>query len=87
MRFCKDNGDHVSGCYGWTILDQMSPVIINKTTVRDTKKRKVRPNWVKHLPKVVCKWGFNEYGWVDSHLASWQNGSMDVTLFMLTVEF
>ena len=58
-RFCKDNGDHVSGCYGSTILEPMPPVVIYKTTAKDTKKRKVRPSWVKNLPRVVGKWGFD----------------------------
>lgn len=34
----------------------MPPVIIFKSTAKDPKKRKVRPRWMKDLPKVVRQW-------------------------------
>ena len=86
-RFCKDNGDHVSGCYGASVIEPMPPVVIYKSAAKDAKKRKVKPSWVKNLPRVVGQWGFDLKGWVDSHFASRPNGSMDEDLYMQTVSF
>ena len=47
----------------------------------------MRLTWVKNLPRAIGKWGFDAYGWVNSHFTSRPNGSMDEVLFMLTVEF
>ena len=59
-RFAKDNGDHVTGVYGSPPLEPMPPVIIFKTTATDPKRIRVKPDWVKNLPTVVGKWGFEE---------------------------
>ena len=86
-RFAKDNGDHVTGVYGSPPLEPMPPVIIFKTTATDPKRIRVKPDWVKNLPTVVGKWGFEEVCEMGAHFASRPNGSMEDTLFMKTVLF
>ena len=65
----------------------MPPVFIFKTMAKDSKQRLVRPSWIKNLPKVVGKWGFDLPCVVNRHFAFRPNGSMDELLFMLTDEF
>ena len=83
-KYAKDDGNHVSACYGCTPLEALPPVIIYKSTAKDPKNIRIKPSWVKGLPTVMGKWGFDRPTLMDSQVCARSKGSMEEDLFVQT---
>ena len=83
-KFAKDDGNHVSACYGATPLEPMPPVMIYNSGAKDLNKMKVRPTWAVNLPVVTGRWGFNETTSMDTQVSARHKGSMEEDLWIRT---
>ncbi len=49
----KDPDGHITGVYSSTPLEPMPPIMIFETKLKTEENMKIKPSWVKDLPKVV----------------------------------
>ncbi len=59
-RVFKDPGRHVTGVYVSTPLEAMPPIMIFETKSKVKENMRIKPSWVKDMPKVVTTQGFEE---------------------------
>ena len=86
-KFAKDDGNHVSACYGCNLLEPLPPVIIYKSMSKDKEKMKVRPSWAQDLPVVQGEWGVGTPSTMDTQVSTRPKGSMEEDLFIKTCLF
>ena len=56
------------GVYALTPIEPLPPIYIFESGSKDDKRIRVKTDWIKNLPTVYGKWGFNKVTAVDSHV-------------------
>ncbi len=75
----KDPGRHVTGVYVSTPLEAMPPIMIFETKSKVKENMRIKPSWVKDMPKVVTMWGFEEPIQMNTQVGVRTKESMDET--------